>query len=99
MRPGRIRPGSAESKTRRKPGFTRFNEARADSPGKSESRNELLRLEVGRFNEARADSPGKFLPALIGDASITPASMRPGRIRPGSIFGGGPSPEEQRRLQ
>ena len=62
MRPGLIRPGNIQPQ----PCECRipcggFNEARADSPGKSYPRSGCKMMPHLRgFNEARADSPGKF---------------------------------------
>ena len=59
MRPGRIRPGNVVPSSAATESSSCFNEARADSPGKSQDPGPPSARAAG-FNEARADSPGKF---------------------------------------
>ena len=59
MRPGPIRPGDRDRYAGR-PGLrARFNEARADSPGRCGASSWRRDCTVTCFNEARADSPGR----------------------------------------
>ena len=59
MRPGPMRPGNQTAGQPDNPAFQRFNEARADAPGKPSTRGRAGRRKTG-FNEARADAPGKL---------------------------------------
>ena len=86
MRPGPIRPGDGAVKYR-PPGSTRrFNEARADSPGRwRKGRTTLSQFPLASMR------PGPIRP---GDHPLRPgrtrpasASMRPGPIRPGDHRG------------
>ncbi len=83
MRPGPTRPGNVVSRPREPPVPTSFNEARADSPGKSEGMG-VGDLGLVRFNEARADSPGKYGQRREPRHQDVLASMRPGPTRPGN---------------
>ena len=59
MRPGPIRPGDYGGGRGNRREGPRFNEARADSPGRLLTRKIKGGVTVG-FNEARADSPGRL---------------------------------------
>ena len=84
MRPGRIRPGNVCFQLVTALLRQRFNEARADSPGKNCWSWTPASAPLTGFNEARADSPGKCLPLVARLHHVADASMRPGRIRPGN---------------
>ena len=61
MRPGPIRPGDPHRPLLLNTElWARFNEARADSPGRYRDRGTLVRGGGKSFNEARADSPGRL---------------------------------------
>ena len=88
MRPGPIRPGDLGYACYNAGlGWIRFNEARADSPGRSDPPDDT-HPRGQRFNEARADSPGRFRPHPYELQLALDASMRPGPIRPGDIAWG-----------
>ena len=78
MRPGPISPGNGTLQPAR---AGRFNEARADQPGKSDRAGHPI---LYRFNEARADQPGKCHRRVRARPRRASASMRPGPISPGN---------------